>query len=79
MSYTTIVLPIKTRVELAGLKAYKREAYYETIQRLMSLVPKGDDEGDYSDEFRASLFRGMEDIDKGRVISHEELKKRCGL
>ena len=45
----------------------------------MDLVPSGDEEGEYTDEFRLGLLRGRLDLKHGRVISHAELKRRLGI
>ncbi|VVC02760.1 Uncharacterised protein [Candidatus Burarchaeum australiense] len=79
MGYTTIQILPETRKKLAGLKMYDRQTYDELLNALMSLVPKGDEEGEYGDEFRAGLLRARIDLAEGRTISHEELKKRLGL
>jgi hypothetical protein len=42
-------------------------------------VPSKDDEGEYTDEFRASLFRGLLDIRHGQVHSSEDVRKRLGI
>ena len=42
----------------------------------MKMIPKGDEEGIYKPEFRASILRGTLDLKKGRIISHSQLKKR---
>lgn len=45
----------------------------------MSLIPEGDDEGKYTDEFKASFLEGSLDIAEGRVFSSEEVKRRLQL
>jgi hypothetical protein len=69
----------QTRKKLAGLKTHPRESYDELVNHLMSLIPEGDDEGKYTEEFRAGLLRAELDVRAGRVLSHEEVKKRLGL
>lgn len=44
---------------------------------LLGLIPSGDDEGEYTDEFRASLLRGLIDIKHGRIFSGKEVKFRA--
>jgi len=34
---------------------------------------------DLTDEQKAGIERGLRDIDAGRVVSHEDVKKRYGL
>jgi len=79
MSYTTIQIDSETRDRLTKLKAYARGTYDELLNALLDLVPSGDDEGEYTDEFRASLFRGLIDIKHGRTYSADEVRKRLGL
>jgi hypothetical protein len=77
--YTTIQISRETRDKLAKLKEYVRGSYDEVLSALMNLVPTGDDEGEYTDEFRASLLRSLADIRHGRVYSTDEVRKRLGL
>lgn len=76
--YTSIQILPETRQKLAGLKR-GRETYDELLNKLLELIPKGDDEGEYTDEFRLGLLNARLDLKHGRVISHQELKKRLGL
>lgn len=46
---------------------------------LLSLVPEGDAEGKYTDEFKASFLEGSLDVAEGRVVSLEEMKRRLEL
>lgn len=79
MGYTSIQIDPKTRERLAKLKSYERETYDELINALLDLVPTGDDEGEYTDEFRASLLRSLSDMKHGRTHSLDEVKKKLGI
>lgn len=79
MTTTTIQLDTSTRQALTALKSSPRETYDELIRKLVSLIPTGDDEGEYTDSFRAGLLQARLDVMAGRTISHEDLKKRLGL
>jgi hypothetical protein len=79
MSTTTIQINSSTREKLAKLKASSRETYDDLINKLMALVPEGDEEGPYTQAFRLGLLRARLDIKEGRLVSHEELKRRLGL
>ena len=79
MGYTTIRISRAMREKLSRLKPYKRATYDETIEALISLIPEGDEEGNYTEEFRTSLLRGLLDIRTGRTYSSSEVKKRLGL
>ena len=75
---TTIQVSPSTRQELAALKSSPRETYDELLNKLMALIPKGDDEGVYSDSFRIGLLNARLDLRAGRVIPHEQVKRRLG-
>ena len=79
MTYTTIRLDVETVAKLATIKEYSRETYDELINKLLVIIPSGDDEGEYTPAFRTSLMRGQEDLKKGRTITHAEVKKKLGL
>jgi hypothetical protein len=79
MSTTSIQIDSKTRSKLARLKAGPRETYDEVLNKLMSLIPEGDDEGKFTDEFRLGLLEAKLDVKAGRTIGHDEMKRRLGL
>jgi len=76
---TTIQLSPATRQKLAALKVGPRETYDELLNRLIALIPEGDDEGRYTDSFRVGLLASRLDIRAGRVTDHRLVKKRLGL
>ncbi|MGA8542705.1 MAG: hypothetical protein WB947_04105 [Thermoplasmata archaeon] len=76
---TTIQVTPTTRERLAALKSSPRETYDELLNKLLALVPPGDDEGAYSDAFRVGLLNARLDIRSGRVTDHTQVKKRLGL
>ena len=79
MSVTTIQITSTTREKLAKLKSSSRETYDDLINKLLSLVPEGDEEGRYTHVFRLGLLQARLDVKEGRVLSHEEAKRRLGL
>jgi len=79
MSHTTIQITDQTRERLARLKTYVRGTYDEILNSLLDLVPSGDDEGEYTDEFKASILRSLGDIKHGRTYSAEDVRKRLGI
>lgn len=79
MSYTTIQITEETRAKLSKLKATERETYDQLIQSLLGIVPSADDEGEYTEEFKASLIRALNDAKRGRVHSMEEVRKALGV
>jgi len=79
MDYTTIMIRPTTRKRLSRLKTVTRETYDELLNTLLDFVPSFDDEGDYTDEFRASLIRGLTDITHGRTYSLRNVKTELGI
>ncbi len=79
MSYTSIQIRPETRMRLARLKSSPRETYDDVINKLLDLIPSGDNEGEYTDEFRASLLRARLDMKHGKLISLEEAKSILGI
>jgi O6-methylguanine-DNA--protein-cysteine methyltransferase len=79
MPYTTIQITEETRKKLAKLKTYVRGTYDDVLNTLLDLVPSSDDEGEYTEEFKASLLRALSDIKHGRVYSTEEVRRKLGL
>jgi DNA-binding TFAR19-related protein (PDSD5 family) len=77
--YTTIQLEKSTREKLNRLRIYKRATYDEIINALMGLIPEGDEEGKYTEEFRASLLRSMLDIRHGVTYGSAEVRAKLGL
>ena len=77
--YTTVRVSEKTRAKIEELKEYKRESIDEVLNKLLALVPEGDDEGEYTVEFRAGLLQSLAESKAGKFITHEQLKKELGL
>lgn len=76
---STIQLRAETRERLARLKTTPRETYEEVLNRLLSLVPEGDEEGLYTQAFRVGLLDAMLDVREGRLVEHDWVKRRLGL
>jgi len=76
---TTIQLSPETRDKLSRLKSSPRETYDEVLNKLLTLVPEGDEEGMYTQSFRVGLLSARLDLKEGRVVGHEKVKKRLGL
>ena len=45
----------------------------------MSMIPEGDEEGIYTDDFRASLLRSTIDVKENKTYTSEEVKKQLGI
>ena len=78
MRYTSIQISSGTRERLAGLKA-NRETYDDILNKLLKLVPEGDDEGKYTQAFRMSLLNAELDFRAGRTTPLSEAKKSLGI
>ena len=76
---TTIHLTPETRERLAALRSTPRETYDELLNKLLDLVPEGDEEGRYSDAFRAGLVRARLDVRAGRLTNSDQIKRRLEL
>lgn len=79
MEYTTIQISRSTREKLNGLRAYKRMTYDELLNALMSLIPEGDEEGVYTEDFRTSLLRSLLDVKQKKTHTAEEVKRQLGI
>lgn len=79
MAVTTIQLRSNTREKREKLKLNERESYDALLNRLLALIPAGDDEGPYEDAFRLGLLQAREDFHQGRLVDHSEAKRRLGL
>jgi hypothetical protein len=77
MGITTIQLDAATRARLARLKG--DETYDGLLNKLLALVPSGDDEGQYTDAFRIGLLQAKLDVKEGRIVSDDSVKRRLGL
>ena len=79
VTYTSIQILPDTRKDLAHLKGSSRETYDEVINKLLELVPEGDDEGKYTNEFRVGLLNARIGLKKGRAVSLSDAKKSMGI
>ncbi len=79
MTYTSIQILPETREKLAKLKESQRQTYDEILNKLMELIPTGDDEGKYKDSFRLSLLNAKLELKRGETIPHKEVKRSLGL
>ncbi|MGC8515326.1 MAG: hypothetical protein ACP5OC_04225 [Thermoplasmata archaeon] len=79
MNESTIHISNATKLRLEVLKEASNMTYDKLIRALLSLIPEGDDEGKYTDEFKASFLESSLDVAEGRVISLDELKRSLAL
>ena len=76
---TTIQLKKSTKKELENLREHKRETFDEIIEKILTLIPKGDEEGKYSDEFRSGLLEALFEANSGKTSSLDNIEKELGL
>lgn len=76
---TTVQVSAATRDRLSQLKQSPRETYDELLNKLLDLVPSGDEEGVYRAAFRVGLLNARLDLRAGRTLAHNELKRRLNL
>lgn len=79
MASTTIRLETGTKKALESLKDHRRESFDDVISKLLVLVPGGDDEGRYSNEFRAGLLEALFEAKQGKTVPFDRVKKELGL
>jgi hypothetical protein len=77
MGMTTIQLKPATRKKLARLKG--KDTYDALINKLLALIPEGDDEGRYTDEFRHGLLAARLETLQGKTLSQAVVRRRLGL
>ena len=51
----------------------------EVLDRLLALIPEGDEEGRYTKAFRIGLLNAYLDINEGRLTDLQQVRKRLGL
>ena len=79
MTYTSIQIAPETRERLSKLKESSRQTYDEIINKLIQLIPSGDDEGEYKEAFRLGLLNALIELKQGKNISHADVKRSLGL
>lgn len=73
---TSIQLENKTKTKLEKMKIFPRESYNDVINRLLRISQDDDvlDETTIRD-----LEDALDDVKKGRLISHKKVKQKHGL
>ena len=79
MAVTTIQVNQATRERLARMKSHPRETYDELLNKLLALIPEGDEEGSFTHAFRVGLLNARLDIRESRLVEHERVKRELGL
>lgn len=74
---TSIQLQNKTKSKLDKLKVFPRESYDDVVNRLINVAQ--DDEGILSKKTIKDLEKSLSEVKAGKLISHEEVKRKYGL
>lgn len=74
---TTIQLDEKTKSKLTKLKNFPRESYDDVVKRLVTIATSDSDV--LSKNALRDLQEAIDDVKKGRLLSHEHVKKKHGL
>ncbi|MHB8396029.1 MAG: hypothetical protein ACYDBK_02350 [Thermoplasmataceae archaeon] len=53
--------------------------YNDLLNALISLIPEGDEEGMFTEDFSASLLRSLLDVKEKKTYSSEEVKRQLGI
>ncbi|ADI74093.1 conserved hypothetical protein [Methanohalobium evestigatum Z-7303] len=73
---TTISIVPRTKEKLDSLRRFPQKSYNSIIERLIIMSV---DEDELSDEAIQGIEEALEDIKKGRLYTHDELKREYGL
>lgn len=70
---TTIQIDKKTKKKLDAMKISSRDTYNDVIEQLI------EDSLELSEETKKDIQKALEDYEKGRVSTLDEVKKELGL
>lgn len=79
MNDSTIHVSKATKLRLEAMKEAGGMTYDKLIRALLSLVPEGDEEGKYTEVFKASFLGSSLDVAEGKVVSLDKLKRSLDL
>jgi predicted transcriptional regulator len=74
---TSIQLNNKTKSKLDNLKIFPKESYDDVVKRLISMAE--DDEGVLSEQTVKDLEKALDEVKRGKLVSHAEVKRKYGL
>ena len=72
---TTIKIKDKTRAKLENFKIYSKETYNDVIERLMRAAQ----DDDLDPQTVRNLRRSLDDMEKGKTYSLEQVEKELDL
>lgn len=70
---TTIQVKQSTKEALERMKIFSRETYNDVLERLMEEVQE------INEETKKEIECARQEIEKGRYVTHEDLKKEMGF
>ena len=73
MTISTIQIKEETKKTLQSMKLHPRETYGEVIERIL------EDLRELSEETIADIEEARKEIESGKFVTHEQLKKDLGL
>ncbi len=73
MPISTIQIKEETKKTLKSMKLHPRETYEEVIERVI------EDLRELNEETRAEIEEARKEIESGKFVTHEQLKKDLGL
>ncbi|MCL4322895.1 MAG: hypothetical protein M1498_00365 [Candidatus Thermoplasmatota archaeon] len=73
MTISTIQVKEGTKKTLLSMKLHPRETYEEVIERMI------EDLSELNEETRTEIEEARKEIEAGRFVTHEQLKKDLGL
>jgi predicted transcriptional regulator len=74
---TSIQLNNKTKSKLDNLKIFPKESYDDVVKRLINMAE--DDEGVLSEQTVKDLEKALDEVKRGKFVSHAEVKRKYGL
>lgn len=74
---TSIQLENKTKARLEKMKVFPKESYNDVVNRLINIVE--DDEGILSEQTIKDLETALSEVKSGKLLSHNQVKKKYGL
>jgi len=77
--YSTVRVANNTKEKIESLKIYRRESIDDVLNKLLVLVPEGDNEGKYTPEFRAGLLQSLAESKANKGVPLSKVKKQLGL
>ena len=70
---TTIQVTEEVKAALDRMKLFKRETYNDVLERIL------EDLQELNEETKREIDAALKEIEKGRYVTHEALKKEMGF